>query len=199
MRYLKVLVIFIISIILGSLLSNNIVKAHSDNLGIDGADDITYDSCIPDLFEDTGGYSEVWYELTEYKDYNEVMDHIDDDIDIIYYKIHLDNTDVDWGSEVLSNMDNIKKGIDKWNQISVYKEDENGRLHAYPLVRFVDVDDLEDASNIDVNVDIRFEDTNEMAIILCVTSPIESSLLEKTLNLQMVFIINHYTKYSITL
>ena len=40
MRYLKVLVIFIISIILGSLLSNNIVKAHSDNLGIDGADDI---------------------------------------------------------------------------------------------------------------------------------------------------------------
>ena len=150
MRYLKVLVIFIISIILGSLLSNNIVKAHSDNLGIDGADDITYDSCIPDLFEDTGGYSEVWYELAEYKDYNEVMDHIDDDIDIIYYKIHLDNTDVDWGSEVLSNMDNIKKGIDKWNQISVYKEDENGRLHAYPLVRFVDVDDLEDASNIDV-------------------------------------------------
>ena len=85
MRYLKVLVIFIISIILGSLLSNNIVKAHSDNLGIDGADDITYDSCIPDLFEDTGGYSEVWYELAEYKDYNEVMDHIDDDIDIIYY------------------------------------------------------------------------------------------------------------------
>lgn len=53
----------------------------------------------------------MWYELTEYKDYNEVMDHIDDDIDIIYYKIHLDNTDVDWGSEVLSNMDNIKKAL----------------------------------------------------------------------------------------
>lgn len=190
MRYLKVLVIFIISIILGSLLSNNIVKAHSDNLGIDGADDITYDSCIPDLFEDTGGYSEVWYELAEYKDYNEVMDHIDDDIDIIYYKIHLDNTDVDWGSEVLSNIDNIKKGIDQWNQISVYKEDENGRLHAYPLVRFVDVDDLEDASNVDVNVDIYFDQITMEEYLQVLHHLLNQVWLEKTQNLQMVFIIN---------
>lgn len=199
MRYLKVLVIFIISIILGSLLSNNAVKAHNDNLGIDGADDITYDSCIPDLFENNGGYSEVWYELTEYKDYNEVMDHIDDDIDIIYYKIHLDNTDVDWGSEVLSNMDNIKEGIDKWNQISVYKKDENGRLRAYPLVRFVDVDELEDTSNIDVNVDIRFENGNDWQPFLGITAPIESSLVGEDSTFTNGVYHKHYTKYSITL
>ena len=116
-----------------------------------------------------------------------------------YYKIHLDNTDVDWGSEVLSNMDNIKKGIDKWNQISVYKEDENGRLHAYPLVRFVDVDDLEDASNIDVNVDIYFDQIAMGGTSSGVTSPIESSLVGEDSKFTNGVYHKHYTKYSITL
>lgn len=96
-------------------------------------------------------------------------------------------------------IDNIKKGIDQWNQISVYKEDENGRLHAYPLVRFVDVDDLEDASNVDVNVDIYFDQITMGGISSGVTSPIESSLVGEDTKFTNGVYHKHYTKYSITL
>ena len=87
MRYLRVLVILLITIVVGCILAVNPVYAHQENLGIEGADGITYDSCVPDY--DGLGYDEKWYSLykIDYSTTPILMEHIDDDIKIIYYNI----------------------------------------------------------------------------------------------------------------
>ena len=193
MKYLKILAIVILLGIVSCLFLQDPVKAHKNNIGIEGADGITYDECIPDLstFE---GYGEKWYELVYY---DGMMDHIDDDIDTIYYKMHLEEIKPEWQVSS-STIDDIKEGIERWNRISIYKEDEQGRLVVYPLMQFVDVDDLDDTTGIEINLDIHFEYSFVSGMDGANIIYDNSSLVEEDTVVVNGIRHQHYTKYNMT-
>ncbi len=198
MRYLRVLVILLITIVVGCILAVNPVYAHQENLGIEGADGITYDSCVPDY--DGLGYDEKWYSLykIDYSTTPILMEHIDDDIKIIYYKIHLDTFEKVWGSLKDDIQEMLKLGIDEWNSVSIYKENDEKMLEAIPLVKLVDVDDLEDSSNIETNIDIYYEDEHTTQIEAHV-EPVKDSLVEEDTQVLDDGFHYHYRKFKIIL
>ncbi len=178
-------------------------KAHSTNLGIDGAYGLTYDECV-DYVEGMlvdAFYEENWYALVGYRNNGYEMHHIDDDIKTIYYQI-LDSgyydSSVTWGSKEEEYKLYTKMGIEKWNLITLFKEAEDGTYYKVPLVNLVDIDSLEDSTGIIPNIIIA-PASAESADVSGGTSPIESSIVQSDSQTYNNVLHNHYSQYLIEL
>lgn len=157
----KYIVGAIFSIIMVLLCFNIKSYAHDTNLGIDGAENITYDPCKPYnsvTTDTTDSYGEKWYLLVDSIVYQNQMDHIDDDIKTVYYKINdLGDYENDshwayWG-EFYCQV--IETGMLRWSSTYIYETDENGITHANRLIELINVDDLEDPTSVEVNLTVN--------------------------------------------
>ncbi len=194
MRYLRILGIFVTTVVLLYISSGNKVYAHSENLGIDGADDITYDSCKPD--SNGCGEDEAWYYLANSTLDRNKMNHIDDDIKTIYYKIHTESADLVWGSQIFFVKECIKAGIEKWNEVGYYKKDANGNLRCFPIAKFIDVDDVDEYH--ETNVDVYFEGLGTGVPANASTEAVEESLVSSDTKTFGNMKHQHFKKYKIT-
>ena len=207
MKYIKniIFIIFIIAIFSLSIMD---VKAHNSNLGIEGNNGITYDTCDPDEymdFSDIGdGYNEKWYDLVN----NNVMHHIDDDLITLYYKFYSNgrvDSNVTWSSDVGAiNGEAVKAAFEqsmlKWNNVYYYKLNNDGIYEKHKIVNLVNYDSLSDTTGITPNIRIypyHFAvDTPEDEMFAAETNPIDLSVV--VLDSQFVnwtFHL-HYTKFS---
>ena len=196
----KFVIIFVLSLLFVYFI-NVTSFAHSSNIGIDGADGTTYDECIKyelDMLADAY-YEENWYTLVSYYDNNYQMDHLDDDIEIIYYEI-IDNgyfdSNITWGENPTKYKQHIQYGIDKWNNITLFKKTEAGTYTKVPLVNLVDINSLSDRNGIEPNIIIapgyiEIEDVTGQAI------PLENSFIEEDYQVVNDIAHKHYSQYLI--
>lgn len=174
-------------------------------MGISGYDGITYDPCIPfsdDYPESANSDNESWYSLLNVISGEEVMFHIDDDIQTIYYKIHDTNPDdleADWGDSPTSFKSFIKFGINHWNAISIYKTNERGHLYPTRLANFVDVDTLTNGENITPNVNFYPVPGNMYSSVSGYCNPVESSIVSSDSQTYNGIEHIHYTQFNIYL
>lgn len=159
-KYLKIVMSINLLIIFIVMIYVTKVEAHTTNLGVSSYNGITYDTCIPynsDMPDAGNSDGEAWYAFVSEQDGEKIMQHIDDDVQTIYYKINDTNpndSEANWTLSPELYKAFMKIGIDTWNCISVYKTNEEGYLYPARLVNFVDIDTLEDPSEVVPNINI---------------------------------------------
>ena len=181
-----VFVFCIISIIsLKCINKNNNIYAHEENIGIEGYSGIEYDECEPYGPVTTGttsSYGEKWYILHTVIDDIDNMSHIDDDIKTIYYRFYNggSKTDEEWLNDYEFYKGIASYGFEKWNNVAAYKEDSNGILQVFPLVKLVNVDTLENSNEIEEHVKVYIYDDTDKLYSGNVEYVLDSEILEDT-------------------
>ena len=162
-----------IALIIFFLISSLTVRAHDSDLGIDGNNGITFDSCEHEGYVSStnigDGYNEKWYDLEwGYIDrttspntfVHTVMCHIDDDITTIYCQFKdtgLSQPTTTWSTGVGEYYGEIVKtayesSLLKWNNVYYYKINENGLYEKHKVINLVNFDDLNDTTGIEPNL-----------------------------------------------
>lgn len=202
MKFVKFRVGIVFFLLLIIVFFNLKTYAHNTNLGINGAEDITYDACIPhnSTTPDTTSYGEKWYLLVDNTVLNNTMDHIDDDISTIYYKIHnlgdpiSDSHWAEWGN-FYCNM--IRVGINEWNMVYIYKPNNDGTISTIKLVNLVDVDTLDNTNGIDININIYVTPDTSTTSASGTCEAIESSEVISDRQTYNQYTHKHHTEYEI--
>ena len=165
-----IIILFIVFICSLSIIS---VKAHNSNLGIEGDNNITYDTCRGEEYVNSidigDGYNEKWYNLvwgnidkttTPYTYTPTTMYHIDNDITTIYYSfqnIGREDSSITWSTGVgAENGEMIKTAYEqsmlKWNNVYYYKLNQDGIYEKHKIINLVNYDNLSDTTGITPNL-----------------------------------------------
>lgn len=179
------------------------IEAHDYNMGVVGYDGITYDPCepYPDIYPDiTNSDGETWYYLVRDSEGEQIMHHLDDDLTTIYYKIYdygENDSTITWDYNSLGESYRAftEYGLTQWNQISIYKTNEDGHYYTTRLVNLVNVNTLENPNSVTPNLHIYPDHNEGSASGGC--NAVEESIVSEDTQIYNGVRHVHYTQYKI--